>query len=131
MSGAKGSVAMTVLLLSILLGLFVSTLLSQTETETPTPEVPSAFARVQRVQSKPMPLSWKIAIAATAFVVGASALLFSMRAWRSSNLFDREYRFHEVTNVALRLGAKKSGGCMATIDFNEREGPRDSSPENL
>lgn len=118
-----------VLLLSILLGLFASTLLSQTET--PTPEVPSAFARVQSVQSKPIPLSWKIAIAGTALVVAASALLFSVRAWRSSNLFDREYRFPEGTNAALRLGAKKSGGCMATIDFNEREGPHDSSPENL
>jgi hypothetical protein len=129
MSGTKRSAATMALLLSILLGLFASTLLSQTET--PTPEVPSAFARVQRVQSKPIPLGWKIAIAATAFVVAVSTLLFSMRAWRSSNLFDREYRFPAVTNAALRLGANKSGGGMATVDFNRREGPRDSSPENL
>ena len=78
-----------------------------------------------------MPLSWKIAIVATAFAVAAITLLFSMRAWRSSNLFDREYRFPEVTSVALRLGGNKSGGCMATIDFNERAGPLDSSSENL
>src|SRR3981081_2882622 len=108
MSGIKQS-ALTMLSLSIFFVLFASTSLAQTET--PTSEVPSAFARAQRVPSKPIPLGWKITIVATGFAVAASALLFSVRAWRSSNLFDREYRFPAVTNVALRLGANKSGGC--------------------
>jgi hypothetical protein len=129
MIGTKEFATRIALLLSILLGLFASTLFSQTEA--PTPEVPSAFARAQRVPSKPIPLSWKIAIATTALAVAASTLLFSMRAWRSSNLFDREYRFPAAANVALRLGANKSGGCMATIDFSGGKNPRDSTPENL
>jgi|ERR1700682_1323537 len=129
MSGIKQS-APTTLLLSILFILFASTSLAQTET--PPPEVASEFAPAQSVRSKPIPLPWKIAIVATGLVVAASALLVSVRAWRSSNLFDREYRFPSVTNVALRLGANKSGGGMATIDFGDRAGPiSDSSSENL
>jgi hypothetical protein len=129
MSGIKQS-PLTTLLLSILFILFASTLLAQTET--PTPEGPSEFARAQRAPSKPIPLHWKVTIVATGLVVAASALLLSVRTWRSSNLFDREYRFPAVTNVALRLGANKSGGCMATIAFGDRAGSiSDSSSENL
>jgi hypothetical protein len=129
MSGIKQS-ALTTLSLSILFVLLASTPLAQTET--PTSEVPSEFARAQRAPSKPIPLGWKITIVATGFAVAASALLFSVRAWRSSNLFDREYRFPPVKSAALRLGANKSGGSMATVDFSDRAGPiSDSSSENL
>ena len=129
MRGIKQS-ALTTLSLSILFVLLASTPLAQTET--PTSEVPSEFARAQRAPSKPIPLGWKITIVATGFAVAASALLFSVRAWRSSNLFDREYRFPAVKSAALRLGANKSGGSMATVDFRDRAGPiSDSSSENL
>jgi hypothetical protein len=129
MSGIKRPALLT-LLLSVLFVLFASTSFSQTET--PTPEGPSEFARAQAAPSKPIPRVWKVTIVAIGLVVAGSALLFSMRAWRSSNLFDREYRFPRVTNAALRLGANKSGGCMATINFSDRAGPMgDSSSENL
>src|ERR1700716_861924 len=129
MSGLKQS-ALPTLSLSILFVFLASTSLAQTET--PTPEVPSEFARAQRAPSKPISLGWKITIVATGFAVAASALLFSVRAGRSSNLFDREYRFPPVKSAALRLGANKSGGSMATVDFSDRAGPiSDSSSENL
>jgi hypothetical protein len=68
-------------------------------------------------------------------IAGASVLLLvvSMRVWRSANLFDREYRFPPAANVALRLGANKSGGFMATITFGDRAEPMtktDSGSEN-
>ena len=79
---------------------------------------PSAFVNPQPVRQM-LPVPVKLAILAGAFVIGAGALIFASRAWRSGNLFDRQYRFPPVANVALRLGANKSGGCMATIAFDD------------
>jgi hypothetical protein len=94
-------------------------------------ETPSAFARPRHAQ-KPIPRTWKIAIAAAVLITGAVLLAYSARAWRVSNLFGREYRFPPPATVALRLGARRSGGLMAAISFNERAGPaRDSRTENL
>jgi hypothetical protein len=90
---------------------------------------PSAFARPQRPQ-KPIPLGWKIAIVATALVVASALLTVAARAWRSSNLFDRQYRFPPVSEPALRLGAKKSGGCMATIHFHAADSVSEDSQES-
>jgi hypothetical protein len=65
---------------------------------------------------EPIPRGWVIGgIAAALLVVGAT-LYGSARAWRSSNLFDREYRFPENSNPALRLGGSRCGGHMATIN---------------
>jgi hypothetical protein len=80
-----------------------------------------------------MPRGWKITIVVV--VAGASVLLLaaSIRIWRSANLFDREYRFPPAANVVLRLGARKSGGFMATITFGDRVKPMtetDSGSEN-
>ena len=69
---------------------------------------------------KPMSRVLKIGIAAAVLVFSLVVLLFALRAWRASNLFDREYYFRRPNSVALRLGAKKSGGCMATISFHDR-----------
>lgn len=80
-------------------------------------------AEQQRAARKPIPRSWKIAIAATAMVASLVVLAFSARAWRAGNLFDREYRFPSVASVAIRLGATRSGGCMATITFRDRGDP--------
>jgi hypothetical protein len=89
-----------------------------TPTPSPTPSPPSAFARPQRAPVKPISRAAKIAIAATLLAVALVAAGFSMRAWRSFNLFDRQYRFPPIADANLRLGATKSGGCMATIVFN-------------
>jgi hypothetical protein len=83
---------------------------------------PSAFARPQNMPA-PIPLRWKIGILASAFIIGLAGLALAARNWRSWNLFDRQYRFPPVPTVALRLGANKSGGCMATIQFSHRVDP--------
>lgn len=83
---------------------------------------PSEQAQAQGVR-KPIPRSWKIAIAASVAVLIAAALAFSVRAWRAGNLFDREYRFPPVASTEIRLGANKSGGYMATIKLRERGAP--------
>lgn len=65
-------------------------------------------------------LGWKIAIIAVIASAVGTGLYFSVRSWRSSNLFDRQYRFPSVAQVPLRLGGTKSGGSMATIVFVDR-----------
>jgi hypothetical protein len=69
--------------------------------------------------SKPLPLGWKITIGA-AIVLGTAGVLYgASKAWHSSNLFDREYRFPTGGTAALRFGGKRCGGHMATIRFGE------------
>jgi len=77
----------------------------------------SVMAQSEPVQAKPIPLGWKIVVVAMVAMGTGFALAFSLRAWRSANLFDRQYRFPAVTVVAFRLGGTKSGGCMSTIEF--------------
>ena len=66
----------------------------------------------------------------TAWIVGGSAALAlalvalflgAVRQWRSSNLFDREYRFPIEGEPAMRFGAKRSGGHLARVSFGERD----------
>ena len=92
------------------------------QTQNPSPDSSSALAQGQRAHPKPIPVGWKIAIVAIVAMGGGFAVAFSLRAWRSSNLFDRQYRFPAVDTAAIRLGANKSGGCMATIEFGHRVG---------
>lgn len=96
-------------------------------TATPTPASSATegnpFAKLARPPRKPIPLRWKIAIVLVALLIASAALWVSLRAWRSSNLFDRQYRFPTVETVDLRLGANKSGGHMAAITFRSRAGP--------
>lgn len=89
---------------------------------TPTP-TPDDLAREQPPPREPLPRSLKIAIAVALLTIALVVLVFSVRAWRVSNLFDREYRFPDAATIAVRLGAKRSGGCMATINFRDRAGP--------
>jgi hypothetical protein len=112
--------ALAVLSLSILAIAPAPLVFSQTPSATPD----GTFQQQQQVHRKPIPRSWTIAIVAVATILSAVALAFSVRAWRASNLFDREYRFPAATSVALRLGANKSGGCMATIRFRDRGDPK-------
>ena len=70
--------------------------------------------------SEPIPEGWIIAGVCTVAVLVLALLFVSVRAWRVSNLFDREYRFPVVRNPALRLGGRRCGGNMAAIDFKNR-----------
>jgi hypothetical protein len=111
--------ALAILSLSILAIAPAPPVFSQTPSATP-----DGSFQQQQVHRKPIPRSWTIAIVAVVAVLTAVVLAFSVRAWRASNLFDREYRFPAATSVALRLGANKSGGCMATIRFRDRGDPK-------
>jgi hypothetical protein len=66
---------------------------------------------------KPIPLSWIIGGACAVALATAVLLYGSARQWRSSNLFDRQYRFPVLPNPALRFGGKKCGGHLAQIHF--------------
>jgi hypothetical protein len=111
------------LLLIALLAVFCGSSFAADETPGPnaagTEDEQSAVVRGQHLQVKPLPLSNKIAIVAGGLVVAAGAFVLSLRAWRASNLFDRQYRFPRVAAPALRLGGKRSGGCMAAISFEQ------------
>lgn len=113
----------TLLLMSILsLSIFASSAFAQSDAPSVSATVP-AFARP--APRKPIPLALKIAIVMSAAVASLALLAFAARRWRSWNLFDRQYRFPRAQNVALRLGATRSGGCMATLDLR-----RDSTSEH-
>lgn len=68
---------------------------------------------------KPIPASWWIGGIAGVVVAAAGVLYGAARAWHSSNLFGRQYRFPEGGEAALRFGAMRSGGHMASIRFGE------------
>lgn len=97
-------------------------------TATPTPSSDTAaeenpFAQFA-THRPPIALRWKIAVVLAVVVLSSALLWISIRVWRSSNLFDRQYRFPEVATAAERLGANRSGGHLATITFRDRAGPR-------
>lgn len=73
--------------------------------------------------SEPIPEGWIIAGAGLAAAAVVALLYRSVRVWRSSDIFDREYRISPVESPALRLGAKRNGGQMATIHFGEPPPP--------
>lgn len=87
------------------------------QAQEPNHNAPGGVAQSEVAETKPIPLAWKIAIVSIATVGSGFVLAFSIRAWRSSNLFDRQYRFPAPADAAFRLGGNKSGGCMATIEF--------------
>lgn len=109
-----GAAALAALLLSILVLVSEPSGFSQIPTSSP-----NAAIQEQRAGRNPLSRSWKIAIVSAAIVMCLVALAFSVRAWRASNLFDREYRFPAVISGATRLGGKRTGGCMATINFRD------------
>ena len=86
---------------------------------TPTP----ASRRINPDDDKPIPLSWIIGGASAAALAIAALLYGSARQWRSSNLFDRQYRFPADPKPALRFGAKKCGGHLARVQFGSALGP--------
>jgi hypothetical protein len=68
--------------------------------------------------SKPLPRAVLIAGAAVLLLVSSILLFKSARAWRSSNLFDRQYRFPSTGPAALRFGGNRCGGQLATLNFH-------------
>src|SRR3954447_20716451 len=79
---------------------------------TPTPE-PKRLKTEE--EEKPIPVEWKIAGLVALGLAVAAILYFSARAWYTSNIFDQQYRFPSDNEPALRFGATRSGGHMATI----------------
>ena len=71
---------------------------------------------------RPIPRKWILAGAAVGAVVGGALLLFGIRAWRTSRLFGRQYRFPVRERVALRLGGERSGGLVAAASFAGNSG---------
>jgi hypothetical protein len=67
--------------------------------------------------AKPIPRAALIAGATVLLLVSSILLLKSARAWRSSNLFDRQYRFPAPGPAALRFGGNRCGGQLATLEF--------------
>jgi hypothetical protein len=110
------------LLLSILSLMVVPIVFSQTDDQSPSSPSVTPGQLVETQSRPPQPLSRmsKLGVAAAVMLVSLIVLLFSIRAWRAGNLFDREYRFPPVASVAIRLGGNRSGGCMATISFRDR-----------
>ncbi|MGI8435991.1 MAG: hypothetical protein ACR2NX_03685 [Chthoniobacterales bacterium] len=47
----------------------------------------------------------------------AALLSGAFRAWLASNLFDRQYRFPIRGEAAIRFGATRCGGHMATLNL--------------
>jgi hypothetical protein len=64
---------------------------------------------------KPIPREWIIGGWVAAALLLAGILYGSARAWRSSNIFDQQYRFPTNDDPALRFGGPRCGGHMATI----------------
>jgi hypothetical protein len=113
----RGAAASAALLLSIFVLVSGPAGFSQIPTSSP-----NAAIQEQWPGRKPISRSWKIAIVSAAIVTCLVAFAFSVRAWRAGNLFDREYRFPAVISGPIRLGGKRTGGCMATINFRDRGG---------
>ncbi|HMJ07075.1 MAG TPA: hypothetical protein VK474_12515 [Chthoniobacterales bacterium] len=93
---------------------------------TPTPSV----RPISLEEEKPIPPAFYIGGAVVAALAVAALLYGAARAWRSSNLFDRQYRFPEGAEAQLRFGAMRCGGHMATIAFGPgAEPPRSKAKD--
>ncbi|MEP6685855.1 MAG: hypothetical protein ABJB22_03685 [Verrucomicrobiota bacterium] len=81
---------------------------------TPPPEVKRTPA-----PAEPIPRAVLISGGAVLLLVSSILLFKSARAWRSSNLFDRQYRFPPPGPAAFRFGGNRCGGQLATLNFRD------------
>ncbi|MDQ6624402.1 MAG: hypothetical protein M3Y86_13080 [Verrucomicrobiota bacterium] len=86
--------------------------------QTPTPTPPRKFPLDE--EEKPIPRELMIGGEIAAALALAGLAFGAQRAWRRSNLFGRQYRFPDAPETALRLGAEKCGGHLATIQFDAK-----------
>lgn len=71
---------------------------------------------------KPISRTWVIAGAGVGLLLAGAVLYLAVKAWRSSNVFERKYHFPSAGQAALRLGGKRSGGFMAASEpANKKE----------
>jgi hypothetical protein len=82
----------------------------------PAPTAPRPSV-VRQNPERPWPRKLILPAAAGGGVVSAALLFFAVRAWRRSRVFDRQYVFRPREKVALRLGAERSGGLLASASF--------------
>jgi len=85
----------------------------------PPPNAPAPEAARPPAPARAIPRVVLIAGAAVLLIVSSFLLFKSARAWRSSNLFDRQYRFPAAGPPALRFGGNRCGGQMAAIKFSD------------
>jgi len=83
----------------------------------PAPTLPRAVKPKESQPEKPIPIVWVISGGLAAVASAVALLYWAARAWRSSNLFDRQHRFPEAKEAALRLGGTRRGGHMARLRF--------------
>ncbi len=89
---------------------------------TPTPTPIRKFTPVEE-PAQPIPQSWKIAGGVAGALAVAGLLYGAARAWRASNIFDRQYVFPTSRDAAVRFGGEKCGGHMATVRFRPEQKP--------
>ena len=64
---------------------------------------------------------WILFVLAALALIGGAFLWNAARVWRTANLFDHRYRFPAPARpAAMRFGAIRCGGQMATISFREK-----------
>jgi hypothetical protein len=92
-------------------------------TSSATASAENPFGQSAGPSKKPTPLVVKIGIVFALAAAAAGVLWISIRVWRAANLFDRQYQFLPPQTAALRLGANRSGGHLATIKFGDDAPP--------
>jgi hypothetical protein len=92
---------------------------SSPATSSATASAENPFEQFAGPSKKPTSLAVKVGIALALAAAAAGVLWISMRVWRAANLFDRQYQFPPAQTAALRLGANRSGGHLATIKFDD------------
>ena len=85
------------------------------------PQAAAILMLARTPEPEPIPRGWIIGGAAAAFLLGTGLLIAAVKAWRSSNLFERKYHFPPAGPAALRFGGKRSGGLMVAIEFSQKE----------
>ena len=85
------------------------------------PQTTATPSRARTPEPEPIPRGWVIAGVVTAVLAGLVLLFAAIKAWRSSNLFERKYHFPSAGPASLRFGGKHSGGLMAAIDFGGKK----------